>query len=382
MNQSAEKQQADAPLDPFVRARVLTRLREAVELAETIDADDAQRLEAVLEDVRDRVRGWEAVRATTGRSRAVATRCTAALGGGGEPVSEFLLVPFGRVEVDGPLIGRDFEFTPAHGESARRWFERLDRKLAIDYEHQSIDRFNNREGGLRPAAGWIGGLAVRDDGLWAIDVNWTPRAAELLRSGEYRYFSPVIYWTDEQYTDVAALGPVALTNDPAMCGVSPLAAARSHDLAGAESQGDDGDGRLCDVEAHEAAGGAGEAQASALRAAHTEIALLERRIAAHEADAFVAEGMRLGKIVDSTSMDWRADFLADSRLAMQRLQRAPVVLPPGRMRYAARHAAMRDTAHRGECAATGVRSESVDAADFDAFERAVAAGRVRFAGGA
>ncbi|GAG50251.1 unnamed protein product, partial [marine sediment metagenome] len=38
------------------------------------------------------------------------------------------------------------------------------------------------------------------------------------------YFSPVIYWTDEDCTDLVSLGPVALTNDPAMSGAQRLAA--------------------------------------------------------------------------------------------------------------------------------------------------------------
>ena len=44
----------------------------------------------------------------------------------------------------------------------------MGRKLAIDYEQQSFDRFNTRPDGLRPAAAWIGGLEIRDNGLWAI----------------------------------------------------------------------------------------------------------------------------------------------------------------------------------------------------------------------
>src|SRR6185436_3109707 len=129
-----------------------------------------------------------------------------------------------------------FEFTRRHAESAAAWFASLGRKLAIDYEHQSFERHNTRADGLRPAAGWVGGLQVREDGLWAVDVTWTARAKELLAAGEYRYFSPVIFWTDEDYGDVAALGPVALTNDPAMRGVTPLAAARR---AGAVEDDDD-----------------------------------------------------------------------------------------------------------------------------------------------
>src|SRR5262249_23306366 len=135
----------------------------------------------------------------------------------------------------------DFEFTRQQAEQAAAWFESLGRKLAIDYEHQSFDRFNTRSDGLRPAAGWIGGLQVREDGLWATSVEWTDRAATLLRAGEYKYFSPVIFWTDESRTEIEALGPVALTNDPAMQGVAALAARRA-------SESNDPAARLREVE--------------------------------------------------------------------------------------------------------------------------------------
>src|SRR5262249_51765447 len=139
-------------------------------------------------------------------------------------VGEFLLIPFGDVQVERPLAGGDFVFTREHAAAAVAWFESIGRKLAIDYEHQSFALHNTRPDGLRPAAGWIGGLQIRGDGLWAADVTWTDRARELLAGGEYRYFSPVIFWADEDYASLAALGPVALTNDPAMHGVQPLAA--------------------------------------------------------------------------------------------------------------------------------------------------------------
>jgi hypothetical protein len=146
---------------------------------------------------------------------------------GGTPVGEFLLIPFGPVNVDRPISGRDYTFTRQHGRQAVAWFGRQQRKLAIDYEHQTLAGVGAHPEGLAPAAGWIGRLEVRADGLWAADVEWTERARQLIASGEYRYFSPVIYWSDEKYTELTGLGPVALTNDPATAGVQPLAARRA-----------------------------------------------------------------------------------------------------------------------------------------------------------
>jgi hypothetical protein len=209
---------------------ILDRLHEAVRLAERDLPGNLERFRTLLEEASDQTDAWVltriADRLTESGQPASQLACSLLARPGGEPLEEFLLIPFGEVRVERPLAGTSFVFTPRHAESARHWFEQIGRKLAIDYEHQSFDRYNPRPDGLRPAAGWIGRLEVREDGLWACDVTWTERARELLKSGEYRYFSPVIYWADEDYSDVAALGPVALTNDPAMRGVQPLAARR------------------------------------------------------------------------------------------------------------------------------------------------------------
>lgn len=289
---------------------------------------------------------------------------------GGEPVGEFLLIPFGEIEVERPLSGTDFAFTPQHAESAVRWFGQLGRKLAIDYEHQSFDHHNVRPDGLRPAAGWIGGLEVRDDGLWATSVNWTERAKELLSAGEYRYFSPVIFWADEDHTDIAGLGPVALTNDPAMHGVTPLAAARHRaggELPAAAAASVDG------TEPNEEAGGAAWDSRNLLQEAEERIAVLSRQVQAMEADSFIERGMRAGKILDSTSLDWREDYLRDANAAESRLARSPVLRPPGRLMQpgvlVSKSPVLANPAQ--------YRNWNVDADDLQAFDKAVAAGRVR-----
>jgi len=308
----------------------------------------------------------------------------------GEPVREFLLIPFGTVEVDRPTAGRSFEFTLRHAESAKRWFDALGRKLAIDYEHQSFGGLNTRPDGLSPAAGWIGGLEVRDDGLWAVDVTWTERAAELLRGGEYRYFSPVIFWTDEEFRDLAGLGPVALTNDPAMRGVAALAASRQgRDVTGGQAVDDEvtqvktvGTEAVAQTEAEQVLRGE-------LEAAREEVEVLRRQLAAQEADAFVERGLRLGKILDSTSMDWREDYLCDPERAEARLSRAPVLLPPGRVvkvdafggpRSPAEAGCARRASGGGARRADVYATLGVEAEDLAAYERALAARRVRYFG--
>lgn len=99
------------------------------------------------------------------------------------PPSEIMLIPPGEIR------GRDgrgpYRLDP---EAVQQAFARAAIDLPIDFDHQTLDA--GHKAGPVPAAGWIQGIDVRDGALWA-RVAWTPRAAELLRSREYRYISPV-----------------------------------------------------------------------------------------------------------------------------------------------------------------------------------------------
>lgn len=89
----------------------------------------------------------------------------------------------------------------------------------IDYEHQTLNAADN--GQPAPAAGWFRQLEARADGLYAVDVRWTPRAAALIEAKEYRYLSPVFTY-DGETGRVLALGPAALTNNPGLDGLTDL----------------------------------------------------------------------------------------------------------------------------------------------------------------
>lgn len=371
-------------LERACRAAVAERLRGALRIVEEEPMEDAERLEDALRGGLDSLRAWQAGRALrnpAGDNESVDARLDATAvsafvrsierTGAGEPVGEFLLIPNGAVDVERPLSGGSFVFTDAHAAAAVSWFEQLGRKLAIDYEHQTFDRFNTRPDGLRPAAGWIGRLAARADGLWAMQVEWTARAADLIRSGEYRYFSPVIFWKDEDYRELAGLGPVALTNDPAMRGVTPLAARR---LAEGSSS-DDEDGA---AEASDAIRDETQALRMELNRVQVESIALQRQLRIQEADAFIERGLRLGKIVDSTSMDWRDDFLRDGVSAEMRLSRAPVLMPPGRVLRVDERGAVITSIDDPD--ASHPKRLKAEAQDLAAYERAAAAGRVRFFG--
>lgn len=108
--------------------------------------------------------------------------------------------------------------------SATRVIERFNvRKTppVVDYEHQTLRAETN--GQPAPAAAWMRALQWREgSGLWAT-VELTARAAELIRSGEYAYVSPVFVF-DERTGEVQAILMAALTNNPAIDGMAAVAA--------------------------------------------------------------------------------------------------------------------------------------------------------------
>ena len=124
------------------------------------------------------------------------------------------LLPLGQVNL---VDGRPpFEVDPEALTALVRAFGARGTDLVIDYEHQSL------KGGQAPAAGWIKDLEAREDGLWA-QVEWTSKAGKYLKQREYRYFSPVLR-IDPESRRPQELMNMALTNVPAIQGLSPLVA--------------------------------------------------------------------------------------------------------------------------------------------------------------
>jgi phage I-like protein len=97
------------------------------------------------------------------------------------------------------------------------------KQMVVDFEHQSIHAKEN--GRPAPAAGWISGLQVKPDGIWAL-VNWTAETAEMIRAKAYRYVSPV--FNHDSDGRITRLLNVALTNNP---NLELTALARSEDLS-------------------------------------------------------------------------------------------------------------------------------------------------------
>jgi phage I-like protein len=82
--------------------------------------------------------------------------------------------------------------------------------LHIDYEHASEHRAPL---GLEaPAAGWITALEARENGVWA-QVEWTPRAAQMIAEREYRFISPTFVY-DAKTNEIVEIISAGLTNQP------------------------------------------------------------------------------------------------------------------------------------------------------------------------
>lgn len=86
--------------------------------------------------------------------------------------------------------------------------------VVIDYEHQTLNDVQ------APAGGWIKGLFLKPDGVYA-KVEWTERARRYLINREYRYLSPVVLVRKED-KKAAQLHSVALTNTPAINSMTPI----------------------------------------------------------------------------------------------------------------------------------------------------------------
>lgn len=99
---------------------------------------------------------------------------------GGVP-DEIKLLPMGFVKTR----KGDFIVDDESAGSIIRQFKDRKLDLVIDYEHQTLKDIE------APAGGWITDL-FKGDGAIIAKVKWTPRAENYLKNREYRYLSPVV----------------------------------------------------------------------------------------------------------------------------------------------------------------------------------------------
>ncbi|MCB6345410.1 phage protease [Enterocloster lavalensis] len=105
----------------------------------------------------------------------------------------------------------DFEVDEQGIADMIRQFKARKLDLVIDYEHQTLNDVQ------APASGWIKDLYAGPDALMA-KVEWTPKGREYIANKEYRYLSPVVLVTQKDRRAVL-LHSAALTNTPAIDGM-------------------------------------------------------------------------------------------------------------------------------------------------------------------
>lgn len=95
-------------------------------------------------------------------------------------------------------------------------------QLVVDYEHQTL--YKEQNGQPAPAAGWMRWLVFNPKGMFA-EVEWTEKAAALIKGREYRYISAVFSYDTQGF--VRKIYHAALTNYPALDGMDEVLAAAS-----------------------------------------------------------------------------------------------------------------------------------------------------------
>lgn len=130
------------------------------------------------------------------------------------PATNFRAKDGRPLEVDSWKINRQIALSIINKANA------LKDDMVIDYEHQTMESAKN--GYPAPAAGWFKQLEWIDgEGLFALGVQWTAQAKQLIRNAEYRYISPVLDY-NKITGEVTNIAMAALVNFAAIDGMNKM----------------------------------------------------------------------------------------------------------------------------------------------------------------
>jgi phage I-like protein len=116
-----------------------------------------------------------------------------------------------------------FTLTPESAAAVMATYKAQGVDVMVDLNHDSLnDGVRAARSDAGDARGWFK-LELRADGLWAVDVRWTPDGAERLHSKKQRYISPA-FLTDDAGT-IREIVNAALVAMPATHGAPALVAA-------------------------------------------------------------------------------------------------------------------------------------------------------------
>lgn len=131
---------------------------------------------------------------------------------GGEPPKEFRAFVWGN----NPTTKGILKLTP---EGAQRFMDDYrSRKhvLCFDYYHSSYNPTVAPD--ERKAAGQFD-LELRSDGLWFTRIQWTPKAAQAIRDGEWPFISPAVLHSKDGV--IVQIRNAGLVTDPGLIGAVP-----------------------------------------------------------------------------------------------------------------------------------------------------------------
>jgi phage I-like protein len=152
-------------------------------------------------------------------------KASALVAGGKTPAKEFRIFQYGENETSKGT----FLFDEDSAALIMSAYRDQGNDLPVDYEHAMAyeDAAEEPSGDPIPAAGYFK-LELRDDGLWATEVEWSASAAKMLADGEYKYFSPW-FLANKDTKQIVVLKNVALVGRPASKHQTPIAASvRDH----------------------------------------------------------------------------------------------------------------------------------------------------------
>lgn len=131
---------------------------------------------------------------------------------GGEPPREFRAFTWG----DNATTKGVLKLTP---EGAQRFMDDYRRRkhvLCFDYYHSSYNAVVAPD--ERKAAGQFD-LELRSDGLWFTRIQWTPKAAQAIRDGEWPFISPAVLHSKDGV--IVQIRNAGLVTDPGLIGAVP-----------------------------------------------------------------------------------------------------------------------------------------------------------------
>ncbi|MHA1572376.1 MAG: phage protease [Alphaproteobacteria bacterium] len=148
---------------------------------------------------------------------------------GTEPPSEFVIFTLGNLSTSkGEFVFDD----DAAARVMLAFQEHGADRLPIDFDHGMLAAVKTPETSV--AAGWFT-PAIVDNKLMALNVEWTERAAAMLRGREFRFLSPAFNY-DRKTGQITQLLNVALTNLPATRDAEPLVANQLENVPSTQSR--------------------------------------------------------------------------------------------------------------------------------------------------